>query len=154
MEYSATAQWDGRVWAIVRALSGCERKASSLSFSLAFFISLFLPLVLFLSLSSHFGLGLYYFIIFKHVTFLARLFSLSFTVSLLLPLSGRGGTTLQKNMLEIVQSRRLALLGALLMWIDGRIPGGGWNLIGGAESRIFFHVHTLLLEMVRVRARS
>lgn len=90
-----------RVWAIVRALSGRERKASSLSLSPSFFFFLSFSLFFFLFPSRT---GLHYFIIFKHVTFLTRDRSFS------LFLSGRGKAMLQKNMLEIVQSGRPALL--------------------------------------------
>lgn len=109
-----------RVWAIVRALSGCERKASSLSlslsFSLVFFFSLFLPLFLAISLSFRFGLELPLFYYFQTRHFFSEtILSLSLSSSF----SGRG-EALQKNMLKIAQSRRLALLGALLIWIGER----------------------------------
>lgn len=82
MGYSAMAQWDG----VYGPLSGhClrrERKASLLSLSFSLFPSTYLSLLLSLSISNAHASNLHYFIIFKHVTFLARLFFVSLSLFL------------------------------------------------------------------------
>lgn len=159
-----------RVWAIVRALSGRTQGEPSLtishpsiflylplSFSLFLYLSIFLfPLCLSSSLSLRLFLfsilhlepawSLHYFIIFKHVTFLARLRSLSpSSPSLLLSLSPSlwawRCATLQKNMLEIATGLDPALLGVINVdgWTSSPAEG---DLSLGSQSRrvrIFFH---------------
>lgn len=116
MGYSAMAQWD----AVYGPLSGHCLVANARR-ALFLFLSHWFPLFfLFSSLSfspflflSTLAYSFHYFIIFKHVTFLARPFLPLFLSPSL------GGATLQKNMFKIAQSRRLALLGTFLMWLGG-----------------------------------